>query len=157
MVKERRTKPAEWTEEEKRIKDSQLVDFRPMNQRRKTQENCIATALLGIINQAIFDAISKPVEIKVDNKRQRVEKEREEKQRRTGRPFLDSEDCRVLAEQIRLLGRTPPNLRYIARKCDEFTANGIFFTTDQMDDLLAQESSDVETVEVPLSSDRLAA
>lgn len=153
----RRTKPAELTEEEKRIHASQRQSRQAYKQSHKNQDSCYATLLLGVINQAIIDTISSPIEIKVFNARNVYDKERFEKERKTGREFLDSDNCEAFLAWIRILGRTAPNIRYIASKCDEIVASGTYLTKDRLEYLVALGNSDAETVEVPLSSDRLAA
>lgn len=157
MGKERRIRPAELTESELRIHATQRLTFQAKKQSHKDQDACYATLLLAVINQAIIDTISSPIEIKVFNKRNVYEKEREENARRTGRLFLDGDNCEAFLSWIRILGRTAPNIRYIATKCDEIVASGNFLTKDRLEYLVALGSSDEGTVEVPLSSDRLAA
>lgn len=137
--KQDRVKSAVFSAEELKILESQRYGYSLHKQSYKSQDSCFATLLLAIINQAVIDALSKPVEIKVVSERNLYEKSLLESWRRDSLGFLKSQECVELSKRIALLGRTAPNIKYISGKCEEMVAKGIFFTRDQMDEKV-QES-----------------
>ncbi len=147
--KQDRFESAVFSAEELKVLESQRHGYSPNKQSYKSQDRCLATFLLAIINQAVIDVLSEPIKVKVVSDRNIYEKGLAESYRKDALGFLKSKDCVEISKRIAVLGRTTPNLKYIVKKCEEMVAKGIFFTRDQMDEKV-QESDREEELLTPL-------